>query len=360
MAGKPHLKIGYAAPLSGDQAIVGIPMSQCAELAVARANEEPDSPFTLALEKVDDGADPARARQVARRFIEDPEVIGVVGHKNSGPSLAASPLYAEAGLVQITPSSTNTRLSQQGYRTFFRLCAHDAIQGQVAARYAVRVLGARRVAVVHDRTDYGRPLADTVQQTVQEEGADVVLFEGITEGAQDLSDTVERLQQCAPQLIYFALTEIESSILARQLSAAGVEVDRFGTDGSKESQFVPLAGPAAEGTYQTYAGVDPASTPSARAFVQQFTERYGPVPVYGTEVYDATNLLIRALTQAGTPTRQAVARALQEMGEVQGASGPISFDVNGDRRDPQVSIWRVENGDIHLLGLARELIPETA
>jgi branched-chain amino acid transport system substrate-binding protein len=360
MAEKPQFKIGYAAPLTGDQAIVGIPMSQCAELAIAEANEDAALPFALALERVDDGAEPARAQQVARGFIEDPTVIGVVGHKNSGPSLAAAPLYAEAGLVQITPSSTNSRLSQQGYRTFFRMCAHDAIQGQVAARYALRVLGARRVAIVHDRTDYGRPLADTVQATVQEEGGDVVLFEGITEGAQDFGETVERLRQCSPHLIYFALTEIESSILARQLSAAGIGVDRFGTDGSKESQFVPLAGPAAEGTYQTYAGVDPASTPSARPFVQRFTEQYGPVPVYGTEVYDATNLLIGALRRTATPDRQAIARALRAMGEVQGASGPISFDANGDRQDPQVSIWRVENGDINLLGLARDLIPEPA
>ncbi|MBI1881834.1 MAG: ABC transporter substrate-binding protein, partial [Chloroflexi bacterium] len=147
MAEKSVIKIGFAAPFSGDQAIVGVPMRQCAELAVQQANERGDLPFDLALRAEDDRADPGQATAVAHRFVTDPVVVGVVGHKNSGPSAAAAPIYHAAGLVQITPSSTNPQLSRQGFYTFFRLCAHDAVQGQVAAQYAVRVLDARRVAV---------------------------------------------------------------------------------------------------------------------------------------------------------------------------------------------------------------------
>jgi branched-chain amino acid transport system substrate-binding protein len=148
------VKIGFAAPLSGDQAIVGAPMARCAELAVALANETRGR-YRLSLQAVDDEADPGRAVEVARGFSADAAVIGVVGHKNSGPSVAAAPIYHAAGLAQVSPSSTTTALSHNGWRTFFRVCAHDALQGVVAARFASRALGARRALIVHDPTDYG-------------------------------------------------------------------------------------------------------------------------------------------------------------------------------------------------------------
>lgn len=357
MANKSIAKIAFVAPLTGDQAIVGLPMSHCAELAVSQANERDDLPFRLVFQPEDDRADPVQAQAVARRLVADPAVMGLVGHKNSGPSAAGAPIYSAAGLVQIAPSSTNPQLSQQGYRTFFRLCAHDSVQGRVAAQYAVRVLGARRVAVIHDQTDYGRPLAEVVQTTISQEGAEVVLFEGISEGQTDFSETVSRLGQLAPDLIYFALTEIESSILARQLRAAGVQAALFGTDGSRESQFLPLAGEDAEGVYQTYAGVDPDSTPAAQSFVSAFQTRYGPVPVYGLEVYDATNLLITALARAGRLDRERVWQEVAGIRDFVGVTGPVQFEANGDRHDPQVSLWRVEGGQMRLLGLAGNLIP---
>jgi branched-chain amino acid transport system substrate-binding protein len=355
MANKTLIKIGFAAPFSGDQAIVGVPMRQCAELAVRQANERGDLPFDLELRAEDDRAEPAQAEEAARRFVADLAVMGVVGHKNSGPSAVTGPIYQAAGLVQITPSSTNPQLSRQDYNTFFRLCAHDSVQGQVAAQYAVRVLAARRVAVIHDQTDYGRPLAEVVQAAVQEEQAEVVLFEGITEGETDFSPTFARIRQVAPDMVYFALTEIESSILARQLRAAGVTALLFGTDGSRESQFLPLAGEAAEGVYQTYAGTDPASAPHGQRFVSEFEAGFGPVPVYGLEVYDAANLLIAAITQAGRPDRQRVLEAMRNMPDFIGVTGPIQFEPNGDRQNPQVSIWRVERGQMRMLGLAGKL-----
>lgn len=353
---KPIVKIGFAAPFSGDQAIVGRPMCRCAELAVAQANAPGDLPVTVQLWAEDDRAEPAQAEQVARRFSADETVVAVVGHKNSGPSAAAAPLYAAAGLAQLSPSSTNPQLSRQGYRTFFRLCAHDAVQGRVAAQFARQRLGVRRVVILHDQTDYGQPLAEVVRATFETEGAEVVLYEGIREGGTDFSPTVERIKQAAPELVYFALTEIESSLLARQLRAAAVEAILFGTDGSRESQFLPLAGAAAEGVYQTYAGADPASSPAAQPFVAAYEARYGPVPVYGAEVYDATNLVIDALRRAKQPDRAGVLAALTATENFAGITGPLAFAASGDRRDPQVSIWRTEQGQMRLVGLAAELL----
>jgi branched-chain amino acid transport system substrate-binding protein len=354
---RPIVRIGFAAPFTGDQSIVGVPMRQCAELAAALANERGDLPFDVEVRGEDDFATPDGARAAAARFIADASVLAVVGHKNSGPSAAAAPLYAAARMTQITPSSTNSALSARGHATFFRMCAHDAIQGRTAARYAVRVRGAHRIAVLHDRTDYGRPLAEAVAAALGEEGAEVALFEGVAEGAGTFPETVARIRALAPDLVYFGLTEIEASIFARELRDAGVTALLFGTDGSPESKFLPLAGPAAEGSLHTYAGAPPSRAPAMRAFIEAFESRYEAVPVYGPEVFDAANQIIAAAAAAPARTRAAVLAGVATMAEFSGASGRVRFDENGDRVDPPISIWTVEHNAMKLLGRADDLIP---
>ena len=341
-------RIGFAAPLTGDQAIVGVPMRQCAELAVEEINARESAPFRWKLVAEDDRADPRVAVDVARRFVDDPAVIGVVGHKNSGPSEAAAPIYAEAGLAQMTPSSTNPALSRKGYRTFFRLCAHDTRQGEEAARFAVRSLKVATVIVIHDGTSYGKPLAEVTRDTFLAEGANVVLFKGIVPGERRYPETVACIRDLRPELVYFALTEIESSILARELRAANVDAALFGTDGSRQSQFLPLAGEAAEGAYQTYAGVDPESAPTAQNFVESFNARYGPAPVYGAEVYDATRVLIDAAERADRLDRSHVLGEVAG-GRFEGVTGTIRFDASGERRDAAVSVWQVREGQMELV-----------
>lgn len=358
MNNKSEAKIGFAAPLTGDQAIAGIPMRQCAELAVNQANERNDLPFYLSLQAEDDQADPRTAEVIARRFVADPAVIGVIGHKNSGPSAAAGTIYNSVGLVQITPSSTNPQLSRQGYKTFFRLCAHDALQGKVAAQYATHVLQAKRIAIVHDQTGYGQPLAEVVRESVHHQNAEVVLFEGVAVGQKDFNETVFQIKQADPDLIYLALTEIEGSILARQLRTAEVETVLFGVQGGRESKFLQLAGAAAKGSYHTYAGANVESRPGAQAFLQEFTARYGPVPGYGAEVYDAANLLISALKRATRLDRRAVLGEVANMRAFNGVTGQIVFDVNGDRQNAEVTIWREEGAQMRLQGTANRLIPK--
>jgi branched-chain amino acid transport system substrate-binding protein len=340
------LRIGCAVPLSGDQALVGVPMARCAQLALDDARRSGWVRVRVVLELADDRADPQTARRIARRFARDPAVVGVVGHKNSGPTAAAAPIYAAAGLVQVTPSSTRPDLSRRGYRTFFRLCAHDAVQGVAAARVAVDRLGARRLVVVHDGTGYGQPLARAFATGARSAGAVVARVVTISPGGEG-SPAIEQIARARPELVFFALTEIDSSSLTRGLRAAGVEAVLLGTDGGADSRFPALAGPAGEGVFHTYAGSVLAG-PRAETFARACRQRFGDPPPFGAEVYDATMLVLAALSEVGRPRREAVRRAVART-DREGLTGRIRFDRRGDRRDPQVTLWQVRRGQMVLL-----------
>ena len=243
-------KIAFVAPLTGPEAVVGVPMMKTVRLAVEAFRQDASLPFELQLVGFNDEADPGKARTVAERLAADESVLGVVGHKNSGPCAAAGPIYASAGLAQLTPSATNTRLAQQGWPTFFRLCADNERQARAAARFALAELQVTRVATVHDNTDYGRPLAETFISAVEDGGAEVVLVEEVALGQRDFRGTVEALAGAEADLIYFGLTEIESSYLVRTLHDVGVSSLCFGADGGPTSPFPDLAGEVAEGVYE--------------------------------------------------------------------------------------------------------------
>lgn len=342
-------KIAFLAPLSGPESVVGIPMMHAVALAIDEAREAGQVPFPVELLALDDQANPHKARELAQALIEDDEVIGVVGHKNSGPSRAAGAVYAAGGLAQITPSSTNSDLARQGWQTFFRVCATNDDQARAAARYALDVLQVQRVAVVHDNTDYGRPLAETFISTIREGGGQIVRVEAIRLGQRTFGDTVNRLKAVECDLIYFGLTEIESAFLARALRAAEVRAQLFGADGGRGSLFPRLAGEAAEGVYETYAGVDAWSMPEAQEFLQAYQSRHGKCPVFGPETYDAACILLEAVRRAGVPDRGAVLAELKSLDDFAGVTGSVLFGPDGNRQNAQVTIWQVVRGEMTLL-----------
>jgi branched-chain amino acid transport system substrate-binding protein len=337
-------KIAFLAPLTGPESVVGVPMMQIVALAVEQANQRGQLPFSVELLALDDGADPARARVLAGELVADGDVLGVVGHKNSGPSAAAGATYAAGGLVQITPSSTNSDLARQGWQTFFRVCADNDRQAAAAAAFALDILHARRVAVVHDGTGYGQPLAEAFRAAMQQGGAEISLVEPIRLGQRQFDEPVRRLAAASGDLIYMGLTEIESSYLVRALRAAGVGAHFFGADGGRQSPFPQMAGDAAEGVHETYAGADAQATEQGREFLAAYERRYGDCPIFGAEVYDAACLLLDAVCRAGTPHRSAVVAAVHDSKGYYGVTGSIWFEPDGNRKDAQVTIWQVQNG----------------
>jgi branched-chain amino acid transport system substrate-binding protein len=247
-------------------------------------------------------------------------------------------------VAQVTPSSTNSDLATRGWSTFFRVCADNDRQATVAAGYALESLQVKRVAAVHDGTDYGRPLAESFVSAIEKSGRQVVLVEPIQLGQRDFGETVQRLKDAECDLIYFGLTEIESSFLTRDLRQAGVRSHLFGADGGQQSPFPQLSGDMAEGVYETYAGVDPQASPAGRAFLRAYEDRYTACPIFGPEAYDAGCILIEALRRAGMLDRSAVLAEVRNLQGFDGATGPISFKFNGNREDAKVTIWRVIDG----------------
>jgi ABC-type branched-subunit amino acid transport system substrate-binding protein len=329
-------------------------------LAVEQANSRDDLPFVVEVVVGDDKAQVEAAVAVAQRFIADPQVLGVVGTMNSHTSLAAAPLYYRASLTQISPAASNPGLTQHGYCTFFRVMAHDLYQGQEAARYAVQVLAARRIAIIHDSSSFGEPLAQVFTQTSEGLGVSPVLYRGIQRGQTDFRDLAAAVAAAEPEVIFLAVIEAEGRQLAGQLRQAGVRATLFGTDGLKPSLFLATPGYEVEGPYHTSASTDVRMKPSAAAFAEAYQARYGQLySIYTAEAYDAANILIAACARANPSDRPGVLAEVARTRNFPGASGSISFDERGDRLDPVIGILRVTGGVPVFLGVTRDLLAET-
>lgn len=358
---KPVVKIGCSAVLSeeADEQIHGRHIAQAVALAIEQANRRGDLPFMAEVVVGDDKAQPEAAVAVAQSFIADPQVLGVVGTMNSHTSLAAAPLYGQANLAQISPAASNPTLTQQGCATFFRVIAHDLYQGAEAARYAIGVLGRHRLAIIHDQTSFGEPLAQVFRQTAEELGVTPLLYRGIERGQTGFNALAAEVAALGPELIFMGVIEAEGRHLAVQLRQAGVQAILFGTDGLKPSLFLATPDYEVEGPYHTSASTDVRVKPSAAAFAAAYQARYGELySIYTAEAYDAANILIAACVRAARLDRSSVLAEVAQTRNFAGASGLISFDQHGDRLDPEIGIYRVTAGKSVFLGTTRELLAQ--
>ena len=302
---------------------------------------------------VDDKEDERIAAEVAAELAADPSVVAVIGHKNSGPSRAGGPIYAAAGLTQITQCSTDNSLSRAGWSTFFRLCAGNERQAAVAAELAFSRLPAARAVAVHDGTDYGRPLVQAFAARWQALSGRAVPVLAMQVGQEDFSEIVESVRAAAADLVDFGATEIESSKLMKALYAAGSKALVISSEGGPDNPLARLAGAAGEGSVHTYAGADPLATTAGRRLVERCRAEIGETPSYVIECYDAVSVIVAAL-EAGAATRKEI-RDLVARTDIEGLGGRIRFDTQGDRVDAPVSLWQVMGG--RMVALAEKPLP---
>ncbi len=329
----PPVKLGLVIPMAGEAGRIGQSMRQAAELAVADWTEKLGRKVELVVG--DDQFDPKQAVAVAEKLIQD-GVWGVVGHFYSSSSIPASSVYYQAGIPMVTATSTHPWLTAQGFDNVFRVSGRDDQHALSAAEFILSRLRAHRIAVVSDRTEYGRTLAETLIRTVERRAGRriVVAVEEITQGDKDFSGVVARLKTREPDVVYFGGIFREGGYLVRQMRQAGMKAAFVSGDGVLDPEFVKIAGEeAASGTYLTFAP-DPRLLAAAGPFIQRFEARYGPIGPYVLYTYDAMGMLMRAIQIAkpSTNSKEELRKVLKVMHTMQydGTLGRLRWDKNGD------------------------------
>lgn len=289
----------------------------------------------------DDQSNPKFAAVVANTLIEE-GVVGVIGHVNSDTSLAAIEHYNHAGIPMISPSSTNTELTAKGYTGVFRVCGKDSQQAEVAADFATK-LKLKKVAFVHDRTEYGKGLIDEFTQHIQGK-LESVYASDFDSDNPDFADMLQAITAKKPDLIYFCGDYTSAGNFLRQARELGIHAVFIGGDEAADSGFIAIAGKKVKDVYFT-ANPDIKQQPLARDFVAKYEQKFGTVGGYSAYAYDATNVLFTAIEKAGTTAGKQVIEKLHSL-KFDGVLGEIKFDANGDVQAAPYVIWTVKNGKL--------------
>lgn len=340
------VRIGHAAPLTGAQAHIGKDNENGVRLAIDELNA---GDFRIGGKKArfellseDDQAQGRIATTVAQKFVDE-KVNGVIGHLNSGTTIPASKIYADAGIAQISPSATNPQYTRQGYKTAFRVMANDVQQGSVLGTVAVKDLQAKKIAIIDDRTAYGLGLADEFEKAAKAAGATIVGRESTTDTATDFTTILTRIKGMKPDLLFYGGMDPQAGPMAQQMQTLGLRVQFMGGDGIQTPNYLKLAGKAAEGTIASLPGVPLEQMPGGKEFRSRFTGKYGEIQLYAPYCYDAVMVMAQAMQRAAS-TDPAVYLAELPKTDFQGVTSRIRFDANGDLQGGAISLYQVKNG----------------
>jgi branched-chain amino acid transport system substrate-binding protein len=340
-AASAQIKIGVAGPITGPNAAFGAQLKNGVEQAVEDINAAGGiNGQKLQVVVGDDVSDPKQGVSVANKFAAE-GVKFVVGHFNSGVSIPASQVYEEAGIVQVSPASTNPQFTERGMWNTFRTCGRDDQQGLVAGGYLADKFKGKKVAVIHDKTPYGKGLADETQKTMNSKGLKEVVYEGVNPGEKDYSALVSKLKQAGVDVVYFGGLHTEAGLIIRQMRDQGLNAPLMSGDGIVSAEFTSIAGPGAEGTLMTFSP-DPRKNPNAKDAVAKFKAKNFEPEAYTLYSYAATQILAEAAKQAGSVDGKKVSDAMKSGKPFKTVIGDISFDKKGDitRPDYIMYVWK--------------------
>jgi branched-chain amino acid transport system substrate-binding protein len=342
--GEKKLKFGVAGPMTGSDAAFGGQLKNGVEQAVADLNEAGGIlGQKIELVSGDDVGDPKQGVSVANQFTGE-GVSFVVGHFNSGVSEPASDVYAENGMLMITPGSTNPRITDRGLWNVFRTCGRDDQQGKVAGEFIAKSLAGKKLAIVHDKTTYGKGLADETKKTVNGLGVTEVLYEGVNKGERDYAALVSKIKQSGAEIVYWGGVHTEGGGLLRQLRDQGVAATFMGGDGIVTHEFAALAGSGVEGTMMTF-GPDPQKRPEAAAVVQKFLAKNYKPEAYTLYSYAAVQVVAQAAESAKSLDPHKVAEEIRSGKAWKTVIGDLTFDKKGDitRVDYVMYTWKKQD-----------------
>jgi branched-chain amino acid transport system substrate-binding protein len=351
---KADILIGVAGPLTGPNAAFGEQLQKGAQQAVDDINAKGGVlGQKLKLEFGDDASDPKQGVSVANKFAGD-GVKYVDGHFNSGVTIPASEVYADNGMLFVTPSATNPQVTERGLWDAFRTCGRDDQQGKVAGDYILAHYKGKNVAILDDKTPYGQGLADATKSVVNAGGITEVIHDGINVGDKDFSALISKMKDAKVDLIYFGGLHTEAGAIVRQAADAGLKAQFMSGDGIVSSEFAAEAGPAAEGVLNTFAP-EPRDKPEAKDAVAEFRKAGYEPEAYTLYSYSAIQVIAQGIAKTGSADdAQKVAETLHKDGPWKTVLGDTAFDAKGDltRIDYVMYIWKKDDkGNINYVEL---------
>ncbi len=337
-----QVKIGVAAPLTGEQANGGNAVLNGARLAVDDWNAK-GGVFgkKIILIAKDDMGDPDQAVMVAKELSKKVDVV--IGHYNSNCTLAAEPIYARENMVMITPSSTNPAVTDSGYLTIFRVCGRDDQQGKRAAEYVANHFPEAKVAVINDNSTYGQDLVNEFLKNYEFlTKRESVLYSSIQRTGVDIPAVVEGLKKAEPTIVYFGGLWPQGVELVKAMRASGMTATFMSGDGCFDPSFIKNGGSDVEGTLVTFRP-NQDKLPGAKKILKAYRKRFGRPGSYSLYAYTAVDIVLQAIVKAGSTDGVAVAHELHKM-SFDTPLGKFKFDDRGDPEKSPYVIWKVENG----------------
>jgi len=351
------VKIGFFGALTGPNSPqLGINERNGVKLAVDQHNKKSGA-TQVSLVEYDSQGDPAQAPQLAQKAVSD-KVVAIVGPAFSGESKVADPIFEQAGIPNVTASATNATLQTHGFKYFHRGLANDDAQAPADAKFLVKKLNAKKIAVIDDASDYGKGLADGVRKALSGLGATAVVgatAESIDPKAQDFSSTVNKINAAKPDAIFYGGYYADSGRLLKQLRDAGVKVPFESGDGSEDQKIVDVGGQATEGAYLTCACADPTTDPKAASFVTGYKSAFNGNPaIYSAEAYDVANFILAAV-ESGATTGAAINTYLNT-NSYTGITKTLKFDSTGEVTGGSIYEYQVKSQKVTQLGVVDQLV----
>jgi len=333
------ITVAVAGPITGQYASFGEQMKRGAEMAVADINAAGGiNGEQLKLEVGDDACDPKQAVAVANQFVSK-GVKFVDGHFCSGSSIPASKVYEEEGILQITPASTNPKFTDEGGWNVARVCGRDDAQGLVAGNFLAKHYAGKKIAILHDKTPYGKGLADETQKSLHAAGGKEAMYEAYTAGEKDYTALVSKLKEAAIDVVYVGGYHTEAGLILRQMREQGLNAQMVSGDALVTDEFWTITGPAGEGTLMTFAP-DPQKFETAQAVVKKFKDQgYNPEG-YTLYTYAAMQAYQQAATAVGSTDAKKIAEWLRAGNTLKTVLGDIQLNGKGDIKEAKY-VWYV-------------------
>jgi branched-chain amino acid transport system substrate-binding protein len=342
-AASADITIATAGPMTGQYASFGQQMKAGAEQAVADINAAGGiNGEKLVLKVGDDVCDPKQAVAVANGFVGE-GVVFVAGHFCSGSSIPASAVYEEEGILQISPASTNPKLTDEGGPNVFRVCGRDDQQGLVAGGYLAKTHGGHNIAVLHDKTAYGKGLADATLAAMNAAGKKETMYEAYTAGEKDYSALVSKMKQANIDVVYVGGYHTEAGLIVRQMRDQGMNTLLVSGDALVTKEYWDITGKAGEGTLMTFSP-DPRKNAGAAPLVKTFRDKGIEPEGYVLYTYAAIQVFAQAATKAGSVDLDALLKAMKGA-NFDTVLGSLSFDDKGDVTLPGYVFYEWKNGN---------------